>query len=191
MAEDGITRNAGIIPHGQRVRREGQAEVFAVTVDEFENVSARSGLAFSWGIVPANFAVTETLLLLQNTSPALHLHIVDVDYLNDLDSQVEVHIIDAATTPAGGTAVNGFCYNRTAPRVAAAVAFSNETANGTQGTIFWEHEILADTHHHIELQGALILPNGAAIGVDVVAGATALASLTIKGFYAIPDEERQ
>ena len=183
--------NAGIIPHGQRVRREGQAEVFAVTVDEFENVSARSRLSFSWGIVPANFSAAETLLLLQNTSAALHLHITDIDYLNDLDSQVEVHVIDAATTPSGGAEVIGFCYNRTAPRVAAAVAFSNETGNSGQGTILWEHEVIADTPHHIELQGALILPNGAAIGVDVVAGATALASLTIKGFYAIPDEERQ
>ena len=191
MAEDGITRNAGIVAHGQRVRREGQAEVFAVTVDEFENVSARARLAFSWGIVPANFSAAETLLLLQNTSPALHLHITDIDYLNDLDSQVEVHVIDAATTPAGGAEVTGFCYNRSTPRVAAAVAFSNETGNGTQGTIIWEHEILADTPRHIEFLGALILPNGAAIGIDVVAGATALASVTIRGFYAIPDEERQ
>ncbi len=183
--------NAGIDKHGQRVRREGQAEVFAVTVDEFENVSARSRLSFSWGIVPANFSVTETMLLLQNTSTALHLHITDVEYLNDLDSQVEIHVIDSAITPSGGTEVTGFCYNRTAPRVAAAVAFSNETGNSAQGTILWEHEVLADAFHHIEFQGALILPNGAAIGVDTVAGATALASLTIKGFYAIPDEERQ
>ena len=187
---DGAIVSGGIRGTKARVRREGQLETFSVSVEEFENVSARNRNSFAWSIVPANFAVTETLLLLQNTSSALTLHIIDIDYLNDLDSQVEIHIIDAAITPSGGTEVTGFCYNRTAPRVADAVAFSNETGNSSQGTILWEHEILADTPRLIDFFGALILPKGAAVGVDVVAGATALASLTIRGFYAIPDEDR-
>lgn len=182
--------NAGTIPFGQKVREEGQAETFSVSVNEFENVSARSRLSFSWTIVPANFSAAETLLLVQNDSDTLVLHIEEVIVENDLNSLIQVHLTDrAALTPTGGTLVTGVCINQTAPKVAQAIARSNETGNA-QGNIIWNHEIILDTLTTIEWHGAILLAKGQSIAVDVTSGATAIASCSILGFFAIPDEER-
>lgn len=182
--------SAGTVPYGQKVRQEGQAETFSITVNEFENVSARNRLSFSWSIVPANFSAAETLLLVQNNHDTLILHIEDVEMESDASSLVQIHLTDrAALTPAGGTIVVGVCLNQTAPRVAEALARSNETAN-TQGNIIWQHEVLADTPKLVDLHGAVLLAKGQSIAVDLTTGAAALATCTIFGFYAIPDEAR-
>jgi len=182
--------NAGTTAHGVKVREEGQMEVFSIAVNEFENVSARSRLSFSWTSVPANFANAETLLLVQNDSDTLVLHIEEIVVESDADSQVQVHLTDrAALTPANGTVVTGVCLNQTAPRVAEALSRSNETAN-VQGNVIWHHEIIADTLTTLELHGAVLLAKGQSIAVDVTTGAAALATCSIYGFYAIPDESR-
>jgi len=182
--------NSGRTPHGQTVREEGQAEVFATTVNEFENVSARSRLSFSWVIVPANFGNAETLLLVQCNTDALHLHIEEVELESDADTLVQVHLTDRAKlTPTGGTEVVGVCLNQSAPREDLAIARSNETGNA-QGNIIWNHEVIADTPKLIELHGAVILAKGQSIAVDVTTGAAAIASCSIFGFFAKPDEER-
>ena len=182
--------SAGVDAHGQKVRAEGQAEVFAVGVNEFENVSARSRLSFSWSIVPANFSAAETLLLVQCNSDTLVLHIEEVEMESDADTLVQVHLTDrVALTPTGGTLVTGVCLNQTAPRVAPAIARSNETGN-TQGNIIWNHEVIADTPKLIELHGAVLLAKGQSMAVDITTGAAAIASCNIFGYFAIPDEER-
>ena len=184
-------RNAGILNVGQKVRLEGQAEVFATTVDEFENVSARDRNSFSWSIVPADFGAAETLLLVQNDNSILHLHITEVEFQTDNASVVRVHLTNrAALTPAGGTIVTGVCWNQTAPRVAEALARSNETAN-VIGNIIWDFPIAADTLVPVDLRGAVILAKGQSIAVDLTTASTSLASCHIEGFYAIPDEARQ
>lgn len=186
---DTIVRNAGVNPHGQKVRAEGQAEVFAISVNEFENVSARSRLAFSWSIVPAIMANADTLLLIQNDSDTLVLHIEEVVITLDTSSLVQIHLTDrAALTPGAGTAVVGVCLNQTAPRVAAAIAFADEQ-NNAQGNIIWNHEIILDERETVELHGAVLLSKGQSIAVDVTTAQT-IACCTIFGFYAIPDEER-
>ena len=182
--------NSGVQKHGQKVRAEGQAEVFAVSVNEFENVSARSRLSFTWTIVPANFSAAETLLLVQNNHDTLILHIEEVVMESDADTQVQIHLTDrAALTPAGGVVVTGVCINQTAPRVAEALARSNETSND-QGNVIWHHEMIADTLTTVELHGAVILAKGQSIAVDITTGAAAIATCTIFGFYTIPDEAR-
>ena len=191
MSDEFVLVGAGVNPAKQKVRSpEGQAEVFATTVNEFENVSARERLSFSWTIVPANFSAAETLLLVQNDSDTLILHIEEIELENDLSTLVQVHLTDRADlTPAGGTVVTGVCWNQTAPRKAPALARSNETSNA-QGNIIWNHEVIADTSKVIPLHGAVLLGKGQSIGVDVTSGATAIASCTIRGFFAIPDEAR-
>ncbi len=187
---DAIIKNAGISDIGAKVRQEGQLEVFAITVNELENVSARSRLAFSWSIVPANFSAAETLLLVQCDSDTLVLHIEEVEMESDASTLVQIHLTDrAALTPSGGTLVTGVCWNQTAPRVAPAIARSNETGNA-QGNIVWQHEVIADTPLLREFHGAILLSKGQSIAVDVTTGAAAIASCTITGFFAIPDEER-
>lgn len=186
---DVTIRNAGVSPFGQKIREEGQAEVFAISVNEFENVSARSRLAFSWSMVPAILANADTLLLVQNDSDSLVLHIEEIVITLDTSSLVQIHLTDRATlTPSGGTAVTGVCINQTAPRVAAAIAFADEQTNA-QGNIIWNHEIILDNRETVELHGAVLLSKGQSIAADVTTAQT-IASCTIFGFYAIPDDER-
>ena len=190
MSDEFVLVSGGKKVGKQIVREEGHAEVFAISVNEFENVSARERLSFSWTIVPANFSAAETLLLVQNDSDSLILHIEDVEVENDLNSLVQIHLTDrAALTPAGGVVVTGVCWNQTAPRKALAIARSNETANA-QGNVIWNHEIIADTPKLIPLNGAVLLGKGQSIAVDVTSGATTIASCTIRGFFAVPDEAR-
>lgn len=180
--------NSGINPFGQKIREEGQAEVFAISVNEFENVSARARLAFSWSIVPAAMANADTPLLVQNDSDTLVLHIEEVIIETDTLSLCQIHLTNRAVlTPAGGTSVIGVCLNQTAPKVAPAIAFADEQ-NNAQGNIIWEHELAADAGETIELHGAVLLAKGQSIAVDLTLAG--LASCTIFGFFAKPDEER-
>ena len=181
-------RSAGRKNTGQIVREEGQAEVFAISVNEFENVSARSRLSFSWSIVPAAMANADTPLLVQNDSDTLILHIEEVIIETDTLSLCQIHLTDRATlTPGGGTSVIGVCLNQTAPRVAPAIAFADEQ-NNAQGNIIWQHELAADDGETVELHGAVLLAKGQSIAVDLTLAG--LASCTIFGFFATPDEER-
>lgn len=186
---DTTIRNAGVSPFGQKVREEGQAEVFAISVNEFENVSARSRLSFAWSIVPAIMANADTLLLVQNDSDNLVLHIEEAVITLDTSSLVQIHLTNrVALTPAAGTAVTGVCINQTAPRVAAAIAFADEQ-NNVQGNVIWNHEIILDNRETVELHGAVLLSKGQSIAIDVTTAQT-IACCTIFGFYAIPDEAR-
>lgn len=183
--------NAGIQNVGMKVREEGQAEVFATVVDEFENVSARDRNSFSWSIVPADFEAAETLLLVQNNNDQLHLHITEVEFQTDNASVVRVHLTDRAVlTPAGGTVVVGVCWNQTAPRVAEALARSDETSNAI-GNIIWDFPVAADTLITVNTHGAAILAKGQSIAIDLTTASTSLASCRIEGFFAIPDENRK
>lgn len=181
-------RNAGNLDVGATVRAEGQLEVFAISVNELENVSARSRLSFSWSIVPAAMANADTPLLIQCDSDTLVLHIEEVVIETDTLSLCQIHLTNrAALTPTGGTAVTGVCLNQTAPRVAPAIAFADEQSN-VQGNIVWQHELAADSGETIEFHGAILLAKGQSIGVDLTLAG--LASCTIFGFFATPDEER-
>lgn len=182
--------NSGTEAFGQKVRKEGQAEVFAISVNEFENVSARNRLSFSWSAVPAAVGTNlDTVLLVQNDSDDLVLHIEEIVMETDAPTQMQIHLTNrAALTAAGGTAVVGVCLNQTAPRIAPAIAFADEQ-NNVLGNIIWQHEVLADTLTTVELHGAVLLAKGQSIAVDS-AVTTTISSCSIFGFFAIPDEER-
>ncbi len=181
--------NSGTVPHGVKVRQEGQLETFSTIVDEFENVSARDRLSFSWSLIPKASAGLDTIMAIRNESNSLFLHITSVEMTNDADTMVQIHMTNGAAYTAAGLAIVGVCLNRTAPRVAEVTAFGDETAN-TQGNIIWQHEILADIPRFVDLHGAVILGKGETIAVDYTAAAGALATMTILGFFAIPDENR-
>lgn len=183
-----VIESGGINPVKAKVRAEGQFETFGVAVEEFENVSARDSLSFTWTSVPYNSANGDTQLLVQNISDTLLLHILEIRILVDTSSACVVFTIDAATTPVG-TEVVGRCWNRAAPKVAPAAAVSDDTANTAQETIFFNEEVLADTLKVLDLHGALILGKNAAIGWDLAAGST-LSAGQISGFFAINDALR-
>ncbi len=190
MSGNTVLESGGINPTKAKIRSEGQLEVFATSVDEFENVSARDSSSFSWTVVPVNSDDADTILMVQNTSDTLFLHIQTILVLSDLNSTgATVFTIDNAVTPVG-TLVTGVCWNRSAPRVAPAAAVADDTANDSQENIIFDEEILADVPRLWDLHGALILGKNAAVGIDLTLGATALSSATILGFYAIPDSLR-
>lgn len=190
MSDEFVLVGAGVNPHKQKVRQEGQAEVFGVAVEEFENVSARTRLAFSWTIVPADFGAAETLLLIQNDSDNLTLHLTLAEFQTDNASVVRIHLTDRTVlVPTGGTLVTGVCWNQTAPKDAPAIARSNETGN-VLGNIIWDYPVAADTLIPVDLHGAVILGKGQSCGIDLTTASTSLASAKFEGFFAIPDEER-
>ena len=191
MSDEFVLVGAGVNPGRARVRSpEGQLETFSVSVEEFENVSARLRLAFSWTIVPADFANAETLLLVQCNSDSFHLHITLAEFQSDNASVVQIHLTDRAIlVPTGGTLVTGVCWNQTAPRDDLAIARSNETGNAI-GNIIWDKPMAADTNTPVDLHGAVILAKGQSFGIDLVTASTSLASCRVEGFFAVPDESR-
>ncbi len=190
MSDDFVLVSGGKRPGKQIVREEGQAEVFATSVEEFENVSARDRLSFSWTIVPADFAANETILLVQNNSDLLTLHITLAEFQTDNATRARLHLTDRAKlTIVGGTVVEGVCWNQTAPKEAPALSRSNETGNAI-GNIIWDFPIAAATLIPVDLHGAVILAKGQSFALDFVTAVTSLASCRFEGFFAIPDEER-
>lgn len=181
--------SGGINPVQMKVRAEGQAEIFATAVEEFENVSARDSNSFSWTTVPVNSDDGDTILMVQNTHDTLLLHISLLRILSDKSTACVVFTIDAAVTPVGA-AITGVCWNRKAPSVANAIAKGDDTANDTQENIFFNEELILDELKEIDTHGAIILGKNAAIGIDIATGSTALSTAHIEGFYAINDALR-
>ncbi len=181
--------NSGTVPYGVKVRSEGQLETFSISVDEFENVSARSRLSFAWSLVPKNSDNGDTVMLVRNDSSDLVLHISHIITQSDLNTMVQIHTTDGAAFTPTGLAVVGVCLNRTGPRDADATAIGDETQNA-QGNIIWQHEIIADIPTFIDLHGAVLLGKNQSIAIDYTTGSTALCTATVYGFYAIPDEQR-
>ncbi len=184
-----VLESGGINPVKAKIRAEGQLEIFGVAVEEIENVSARDSNSFSWVTIPVNSDDGDTLLLVQNTSDTLILHIQSVRVLSDASTACVVFTIDNATTPVGLEVV-GKCWNRAAPKVAPAAAVGDDTANTSQETIFFNEELILDERLELDLHGAVLLGKDAAIGVDIATGATALSTCQIQGFFAINDALR-
>jgi hypothetical protein len=162
---------------------EGRLRILADVQPEFKHVSESDSLSFAWSIVAADFAAAATLLIVQNTSSDLVLHIAQISFSTDNASEVDIHTIAGATTPSGGTAVVGRCLNVAAKKVAEAVGHSNDTANSAQGDIIWSNRVLAATLVTVDFHGALILGNTDAIAVDITTAPTSLANCNIMGFY--------
>lgn len=160
-----------------------QLRVIADVESEFAHESEDKSLSFTWNTVSADYAAADTMLIVQNTSTTLKLHIEDVWFNTDNASEFDIHTIDNATTPAGGTAVTGVCINRSALKVAEAAAHSDDTANSAQGNIIWTGTILASTIHTVKFGGAVILGTNDAIAIDVTAAPGSLATAGISGYY--------
>jgi len=164
---------------------DGNLHTLATNESEFEHVSENNSLAFSWTIVAADFSAAETLLLVQNISETLLLHIESIEAETDNASEIDIHCTDeAALTPAGGTLVTGECLNRAVQKnpTSFSIARSNETAN-VQGNIIWTAQLVAGTVYNKEFGGAVILAKGQSIAIDITTAPTSLAHCSISGYY--------
>ena len=161
----------------------GQLHVLATNESEFEHISEHDSLSFSWSMLKVNLgaAADLTALLVQNTSDALLLHIEDISFSGDTNSEYVIHCTDGAALTHSGTAVVGTCMNRNAPKVAPATATADEV-NNVRGNIIWAGSILAEVTHHHNIGGALILGKNGIIAVDQVAD-SGLVNCVITGFF--------
>lgn len=167
--------DSGDVAHVNKLK---ELSTRATVRTEQETISEKGGLAFSWSNVTYNYTAADTILLVKNTSPK-KLHITEVSISGDTTSEWIIHC-PTGVTPAG-TAVTGVNLNRDSGNVAEATAKGDETDN-TQANIVWHGNVLANTTHEIEFQGALVLASADSIGVDVVTVGAA-AYVTIIGYY--------
>ncbi len=143
--------------------------VLAVIESELEHASEEGSLAFTWNFAQADIDTGDTIIMVQNISDDLILHIDNIWFSSSVAAQYQVHVTNDATTPVG-TAITGVCLNRRAPQLASthALAKGDETANSSQGLIIWAGSVVADATFTIQYGGALLLGPGDAIAIDVV-----------------------
>lgn len=174
IIEDGTGRG-----FKQKVNKDNQAVVRAVTEQEIEHSAAEDGEAYIWTSQNLDIDAGDTLLLVKNTSElTLHLSSIFLSAGN-VATRYEIHVVTVDITPAGN-AVTGFNMNTGSGNVADAVAKSDETAN-TQGTVIYDINLLANTTFPLPAHG-IILTKNISIAVDQVTESTS-GNVTILGHY--------
>ena len=165
------------------VNKDNQLATMSVIETEFEFVSKKRGLSFSWSSGTYDAAANDTILLIKNTSSNYNLHIDGIWLSTDTETRVVIHVPTTEVTPTG-TSVTGTNLNINSSNVAEATAIRDET-NNTQGNIVWSGEIQATGEpFFIDLAGALILGTNDSIGVDYVADVAAC-DVTITGHFQV------
>ncbi len=165
------------------VSKDDQLLVKSMVESEFEFISEKNGEAFIWTIETYNYDAADTILSVRNIHATKQLHIEKVFIHGDTETEVEIHVPTSDYTPTG-TAVVGQGVNRRfdVDATAFATAIADEVGQGTQGDVIERRRIKADTDMEINFNGALILPNKKAIGVDFVT-VGGEAHVSIWGFF--------
>jgi len=184
-----MARLEGTDPDGsgineQKVNKDGQATVFAVTQSELEHESEHSGAGYTWASDVINAGSTnDTTLLVKNTSDT-HLHIDSVFIsCGSVSSEFTIHLPTTevtVTAGSGGAVVTGVNINTTSSNVADASAASNESNNAQGdviGTVF-----LAVDRSQLFLTHGLVIGKNKSIAIDSVEDTTE-AAITITGHY--------
>ena len=175
LVEDGTGTN-----NKQKVDSLNQAHTRAFTSDQMAR-AALDGNAFTWSPGTYNYTGVDTILLVQNDSDLLNLVITDIWMRGDTETDATVHFTDGAVFAHSGTNVVGVNTNRASGKSADATCTGDEVSN-TQGNVYWEGRLSADTELHIDTRGAVILGLDDCIAVDfVTTGAEAY--VTIAGYF--------
>ena len=169
--------------YSAEVTSDSQLKTYSVSIPAIQAASMK-GKAFAWNAVSADVAALATALAVRNDSTTESLVIDKIYIYSDVATAVDVHLITASYTSAG-TAVTGVCLNKAKSTVASATAHANETGN-TQGNIIItlhtpELTTSAESVAY-EFDGSVILGQGQAIGIDLVADSAAF-ECTIIGYY--------
>jgi len=142
------------------------------------------GDAYAWTNATYDPDAHDTILGVQNTSTTRDLHIQKAWVNSDTASQFVVHTSSGVTM--AGTAVTGVNLNRASGRIAQATAKADETGNGAQGAgypgFLFADLLAANTAKTMEIGGAISIPYGHVIGVDLTTAATG-AAVTIYGWF--------
>jgi len=169
--------------YSAEVTSDSQLKTYAVSIPAIQAASMK-GKAFAWNAVSADVAALATALAVRNDSTTESLVIDKIYVYSDVATAVDVHLITASYTSAG-TAVTGVCLNKETPTVASATAHANETGNTQGNIIITLHTPELTTSAEAlayDFNGAVILGQGQAIGIDIVADSAAF-ECTIVGYY--------
>ena len=169
--------------YNAEVNSDNQLVTRAVSISALHQASLNSE-AFAWNAVTADIAGAETALCVRNDSSTKYLVIDKLYVYSDVPTAVDVHLVTANFT-AAGTAVVGVCLNKASATIADATAKADETGN-TQGdiilTLHTPELTTAAESVSYDFEGAVILGDDQAIGVDIVADSAAF-ECTIIGHY--------
>jgi len=167
----------------QKVNKDGQALVFAVTQNELEHESEHSGAGYVWATNSLDLDVGETLLLVKNTSDS-HLHIECVKISNGAAAtQFRIHLPTTDVTVvagSGGAVVTGINLNTASSNVADASAATDETGNSLGDSL--RTVFLAINGEHSEDTPGLILGKNKSVAIDCITE-PGTAAATIIGHY--------
>jgi hypothetical protein len=157
--------------------------LLANPVSDWEKAVA-DGDAYSWTNATYDPAAHDTILGVQNDSTTRDLYIYKMWVNSDTASQFVVHTSSGVTM--AGTAVTGVNLNRGSSNVAPATAEADETGNGQQAASYTGRlvtgYVAADGLVEVALDGAVVLPYGHNIGIDLTEDATG-SVMTIWGYF--------
>lgn len=142
------------------------------------------GDAYSWSTLTFDPDAHDTVAAVENTDPDRDLFIEAIFASSDTASQIQV--FEASGVTMAGTAVTGVNLNRASGRVAKAIAKADETGNNEQAggytKLLFRELLAANTAKRMAVEGAIVIPYGKMIGIDLTTAATG-AAMTIVGWF--------
>ena len=139
------------------------------------------GRAFTWSLVPYNYAALDTIILVRNDNADLDLVITDLWMCSDAATNAIIHYTDGVAFVPAGVAIVGVNSNRKSIVPALATAMGDETANA-QGNIALQLPLVANEILHISTRDAVILGYHNCIAIDYPTVGT-MAWAAIAGYY--------
>ena len=134
------------------------------------------GRAFSFASLTYDPDAHDTIFGIENNSTTHLLKIQKLIITSDAASLIQIFVTSGVTMT--GTAIVGVNLNRTSGRTAGDVtAIADETDNGEQGSSYpsklLHKQVDADVGIQLDLDGAIVLPSGWMMGIDLTTAATA------------------
>lgn len=147
------------------------------------------GLAFSWSNATYDYTAVDTVCYVKNISDKYDLKIKRIFITGDTETQFIVHTSKNVTIGEGaqGASITGVNLNRGSGQVATSLATARSDEEGnTQSTAYLGKLITgilaAAGIVDIDIEGAIVLPNGHDIGVDFTTNGAAC-NVTIWGYF--------
>ena len=148
------------------------------------------GNAYAWPAVSANIDTTDCMILVANTSSSKLLVIDQIWARGDIAGNMNCKICSVAGLTLAGTAITGVNLNPSAGGDAPASAFSDETASPATSIIHVIYQGLGVNAQgttsvpvNVKFDGAVILGENYAFGIDTILEPAAGFEATVFGYY--------
>lgn len=172
-----------------KVNSSNQLHIRSVLITALHDASLR-GDAYAWNAISTNLATTDCLLLVANTSSD-RLLVIDHAYVRgDIAGQIDFKIANQTGVTLAGTTVTGVNLNAGSTNIADATAFANESASAATTIFFTYYQHLGvniqtttSPTARIDFDGAVILGENDAIGMDTILEPAAGFEATFIGYF--------